>query len=45
MNLIKKQSGILLLAILLIVLMYQFPKSVVENEVTKNKVVETTSME
>ena len=25
--------------------MYQFPKSVVENEVTKNKVVETTSME
>ena len=45
MNLIKKQGGLLLLAILLIVLMYQFPKSVVENEVTKNKVVENTSME
>ena len=45
MNLIKKQGGLLLLAILLIALMYQFPKSVVENEVTKNKVVETTSME
>ena len=29
MNLIKKQGGLLLLAILLIVLMYQFPKSVV----------------
>ena len=39
MNLIKKQSGILLLAILLIVLMYQFPKSVVENEVTKIKLL------
>ena len=45
MNLIKKQGGLLLLAILLIVLMYQFPKSVVENELTKNKVVETTSIE
>ena len=45
MNLIKKQGGLLLLAILLIVLMYQFPKSVVENEVTKNKVIETTSIE
>ncbi len=45
MNLIKKQGGLLLLAMLLIVLMYQFPKSVVENEVTKNKVIETTSIE
>jgi len=45
MNLIKKQGGLLLFAILLIVLMYQFPKSVVENELTKNKVVETTSIE
>ena len=44
MNLIKKQGGMLLLAVLLIVLIYQFPKSVVENEITKKKVVETTSI-